>query len=89
MPILALNLALLAIPLSFVNPRAGRTNNLLLALLTFMIYSNMISISQAWVSQGRLPFEIGVWAVHAVMFICMLALLFRRLMVFSWGRWWR
>ena len=59
MPALALNLALLAIPLSFVNPRAGRTNNLIFALLTFMVYSNMIGISKAWVSQGKLPFEIA------------------------------
>jgi lipopolysaccharide export system permease protein len=88
MPALALNLALLAIPLSFVNPRAGRTNNLIFALLTFMVYSNMIGISKAWVSQGKLPFEIGVWAVHAAMFVGMLTLFSRR-MVVSWRRWWR
>jgi lipopolysaccharide export system permease protein len=88
-PLSAFNLALLAIPLSFVNPRAGRTNNLLFALLTFMFYSNMVSISQAWVSQGKLPFDIGVWAVHAVMLGVLLLLFSRRLMVFSWGRLWR
>lgn len=88
-PISALNLALLAIPLSFVNPRAGRTNNLIFALLTFMIYSNLVSVSQAWVSQGKLPFEIGVWAVHVLMFFGMLVLFSRRLLVFSWGRIWR
>ena len=88
-PISALNLALLAIPLSFVNPRAGRTNNLVFALLTFMVYSNLVSVSQAWVSQGKLPFELGVWAVHVIMFFGMLVLFSRRLMVFSWGRLWR
>jgi lipopolysaccharide export system permease protein len=46
-PVSALLLSLLAIPLSFVNPRAGRTNNLIFALLTFMIYSNLLSVSQA------------------------------------------
>lgn len=88
-PLSALNLALLAIPLSFVNPRAGRTNNLVFALLTFMIYSNLVGVSQAWVAQGRLPFELGVWAVHVLMFIGLLVLFSRRLMVFSWGRLWR
>lgn len=87
-PLAALNLALLAIPLSFVNPRAGRTNNLIFAILTYMIYSNLISISQAWVSQGRLSFGIGVWLVHVVMFGLLLLLFSRRLMVFSWGRLW-
>jgi lipopolysaccharide export system permease protein len=88
-PLSALNLALLAIPLSFVNPRAGRTNNLIFAILTFMLYSNMVSISQAWVSQGKLPFEIGVWAVHLVMFFALILLFSRRQLVFSWGRLWR
>jgi lipopolysaccharide export system permease protein len=89
LPLSALNLALLAIPLSFVNPRAGRTNNFLFALLTFMVYSNLVSVSQAWVTQGKLPFEVGVWAVHVLMFIGLLVLFSRRLLVFSWGRLWR
>lgn len=88
-PLAAFNLALLAIPLSFVNPRAGRTNNLIFALLTFMTYSNLISLSQAWVLQGRLPFEIGVWLVHCVMFVVLILLFSRRITVLSWGRLWR
>lgn len=88
-PLAALNLALLAIPLSFVNPRAGRTNNLIFALLAYMTYSNLISISQAWVAQGRLSFEVGIWVVHAAMLVLLLAMFSRRLVVFSWGRMWR
>ncbi len=85
-PLAAFNLALLAIPLSFMSPRAGRTNNLVLALLTYMIYSNLISVSQAWVIQGRLSFEIGTWLVHMVMFVFLVLLFFRRIAVFSWLR---
>ena len=86
MPLAALNLALLAIPLGFVNPRAGRTNNLVLALLVYMAYSNLLSVSQAWVAQGRLPFHVGWWLVHVVMFVMLITLFFRRLSVFSWVR---
>jgi len=86
-PLSALTLALLAIPLSFVNPRAGRTNNLLFAVLTFMIYNNLLSVSQAWVTREKLPFEIGVWAVHLLMFTLLLLLFWRRIAVFSvWRR---
>lgn len=86
-PLSALTLALLAIPLSFVNPRAGRTNNLILALLTFMTYSNLLSLSQAWVAQGRLAFSIGVWAVHLLMLVALTLLFWKRLAVFSaWRR---
>lgn len=86
LPLAALNLALLAIPLSFVNPRAGRTNNLVLALLTYMFYSNLISVCQAWVAQGRLRFDTGWWLVHVVMFVVLLLLFFKRLSVFTWVR---
>lgn len=82
-PMSALVLALLAIPLSFVNPRAGRTNNLIFALLTYMIYNNLLSVSQAWVAQGRITFAAGAWAVHALMLVLMIAMFWKRLAVFS------
>jgi len=66
-PVSALVLALLAIPMSFVNPRAGRSVNLLYALLTYMVYSNLLSVSQARVAQGKMEFATGAWAVHGVM----------------------
>jgi lipopolysaccharide export system permease protein len=81
-----LSLAVLAIPLSFVNPRAGRTNNLFFALLTYMIYSNLLSVSQAWVAQGKLRFEIGVWAVHVAMFLLLIVLFHRRQSPLAWGK---
>ena len=86
LPLTALNLAVLAIPLAFVNPRAGRTNNLLFALLTYMIYSNLLSISQAWVAQGKLAFGVGVWAVHVGMFVLLVVLFYRRQNPLAWGR---
>src|SRR5688572_8468300 len=54
LPASALILTLLAIPLSFVNPRAGRSMNLVLALLIYMAYSNLLSITQAQIAQSRL-----------------------------------
>lgn len=81
-PIAALLLALFAIPLSFVNPRAGRTNNLLLAIFTYLIYSNAITIFQAWVSQGRMRFELAVVLPHLIV-LGMLALMFYRRLAVS------
>ena len=83
LPIATLILALLAIPLSFVNPRASRSVNLLFALLTYMVYANLLSIVQAWVSQGRLAFGIGWWAVHAGMLGVLALLFYKRLRVGS------
>jgi lipopolysaccharide export system permease protein len=66
-PISATVLVLLAIPMSFVNPRAGRSANLLFALFTYIVYSNLLSVSQARVAQGRMDFGVGWWLVHAGM----------------------
>ena len=86
-PISALILALLAIPLSYVNPRAGRSANMLIAILIYAIYSNMLSVSQAWVAQGKISFWLGVWVVHAVMLLPLLLLFYRRTVVrFPWRR---
>jgi lipopolysaccharide export system permease protein len=82
-PLQALTLALLAIPLSFVNPRAGRGNNLLLAILVFMIYGNLINVSQAWVAQGKLRLDVGLWGVHGVMFALLVLLFYRRIAAYS------
>ena len=83
LPLSALILALLAIPLSFVNPRAGRSANLVLAILVFMIYSNFTSISQAWIAQQRISVVTGLLGVHAVMLLLLCILFSRRLMLFS------
>ena len=67
MPLSALILALLAIPLSYVNPRASRSYNLVFALLLYTAYSNLLSVSQAQVVQGRVAFGLGWWPIHAAM----------------------
>jgi lipopolysaccharide export system permease protein len=87
LPVSSLILALLAIPLSYVNPRAGRSANMLMAVLVYAIYSNLLSVSQAWVAQGKLSFWVGVWAVHVLMLVPLLALFYRRMLVtLPWQR---
>ena len=86
LPLSALVLALLAIPLSFVNPRAGRSMHLILALLIYVTYSNLTSIAQAMVAQGKVTFAVGLVAVHAVMVLLLLVLFWRRIAVYAWFR---
>jgi lipopolysaccharide export system permease protein len=69
MPIAAALLVVVAVPLAYVNPRAGRSSNLLLAVLTYMVYNNLISVSQAWVAQGKLSFGAGLAGVHLLMLV--------------------
>jgi lipopolysaccharide export system permease protein len=80
-PVSAAVLALLAIPMSFVNPRAGRSLNLLFALFTYIVYSNLLSVSQAKVAQGRLDFALGLWLVHAGMVLLLLLMFAQRMQI--------
>jgi lipopolysaccharide export system permease protein len=87
-PILAVMLTLLAIPLSYVNPRAGRTTNLIFALLTYLVYNNCVSIAQAWVASGRSQFWPAWWVVHAVVGVLLVLLFMRRMRnrpLWQWG----
>jgi lipopolysaccharide export system permease protein len=63
-PISTIVMVLLAIPLSFVDPRAGRSLNIMFAILIFIIYNNMLSIFQAWITQGKISILVGLWPVH-------------------------
>ncbi len=88
-PVSAVILALLAIPLSFVNPRAGRSANMLLALFAYLLYNNLTTVGQAWVASGRIAFLDGLLGVHLFM-LCLLPLLFyRRIAVLSFARFFR
>lgn len=89
LPISAIILALLAVPLSFVNPRAGRSANFLVALFVYLVYNNMMTVGQAWVSSGRISFTTALLGVHLFM-ACLLPLLFyRRIAVVSFLRFYR
>ncbi len=87
LPISATILALLAIPLSYVNPRAGRSLNLILAIVLYMLYNNMISVTNAWVAQGKLLPGIGLWGIHAVMLTLTAFMFYRRMTLFSVSLW--
>lgn len=86
LPISAMILALLAIPLSYVNPRAGRSLNLIFAIVLYMLYNNMISVTNTWVGQGKLPPGIGLWGIHALMLAIAALMFYYRMTLFSLRR---
>ncbi len=59
--ICAFNFTLLALPLSAVNPRRGRSYQFALAMLVFVVYYNMVNIGQNWIAHGR--FGLLPWMV--------------------------
>ena len=78
-PVSSVVLAFIAIPMSFVNPRAGRSANLLFALFTYIVYNNLLSVCQARVAQGRLDFAVGVVVVHVGMVLLLVFMFAQRM----------
>lgn len=78
-PIFALVLTLLAVPLSHVNPRMGRSFNLLAAAFLYMLYSNCLNIVQSLIAQGKIGFAAGLALPHAIAIAVALALFGHRL----------
>ena len=74
-PLATIILAILAVPLSRTQPRAGRYGRIAIGLLVFIIYLNMLSAAKAWVEQGTLSPSLRLWWVHAAVFLFAMLLL--------------
>ena len=74
----AANLVLLAVGLSAANPRRASNWNLVFALLAFVVYYNLITLSQAWVAGSRLGMGTALFGLHGAVFVFAMALLWWR-----------
>jgi lipopolysaccharide export system permease protein len=78
LPLMAFVFAIIAIPLSYMDPRRGRYTALIMAVLLYFTYSNLLKLMQAWVSTGKLSFSIGWWLLHVVIALIGLTLIVYR-----------
>jgi len=76
MPLSVVTLVLLAVPLCRSGPRQGRYGRLVLAILLFVIYYNLLATARVWVGRGDLPAEVGLWWV-LLLPVLLTVLLFR------------
>ena len=63
-PVSVMVLVFLSVPLSRLSPRKGRYGGLIMPVLVFIIYFNLMGTAKAWVEQGVIPTVIGIWWVH-------------------------
>lgn len=73
-------LSLLAIVLSQAGPRSGRYAGFFSAILVYIIYSNLLGVSRAWVASDTIPAWFGAIWVHLLMLFLFYGLLL-------WPRW--
>lgn len=62
--LLIIVLGMLAVPLSRSSPRQGRYAKLALALLIYIIYTNLLNVSRAWLNHETVSVWVGMWWVH-------------------------
>ncbi|GBU09557.1 LPS export ABC transporter permease LptF [Gammaproteobacteria bacterium] len=65
---LSLFILVLMIPsLAHSKPRDGRYNRLILGVIIYVVYFNLLKIGEAWLHKEMIPMILGLWWVHLVM----------------------
>lgn len=77
-PWAAFNLVLLAIPLSFTNPRGGRKFNLFIALLVFILYLNILGLGKDAIETSRIGWIEATLAANGLFTLLGILLMLRR-----------
>ncbi|MFM8344740.1 MAG: LptF/LptG family permease, partial [Betaproteobacteria bacterium] len=80
----ALNLLVLGVVLSVSNPRKPSQWGVLFALLTFVVYFNLINLSQSWVQSQRWDLWSGLAALHGGVAALAMAMLWWRSQAIGW-----
>ena len=83
LPVMSMLLTLMAIPLSYVNPRIGRSFNLMVAILVFAIYYNWISFAQSMLGQGSIGLPFALLMTHGLMAVVVAFVFRRQLSIYS------
>lgn len=78
LPISGIVLIILAIPLSFINPRSGRSVNIIIAIMIFAIYNNLMGVTQSYINLGKLNPYVGGSIVHLFILLIASYLMLRR-----------
>jgi lipopolysaccharide export system permease protein len=77
LPLATIIVAFMALPLSHTDPRSGRYAKLAVALILYLVYSNLLSIGNTWIVQEKVPVWVGTWWVHLIAIFITLLLLKR------------
>lgn len=77
-PIAMVVLALLAVPLSYIEPRQGRYGKVGYAFLVYLVYLNLMGFARAQLEAGSIPLVVGFWWVHFIFIGLAIGLLVRK-----------
>jgi lipopolysaccharide export system permease protein len=75
-PVMALVLAIIAVPIARLRPRQGRYARVGYAILIYFVYFNLISAGKVWIERGVAPEWLGLWWVHLAVALLAAAILY-------------
>jgi lipopolysaccharide export system permease protein len=78
-PVSVFILGLLAVPLSHVGPREGRYGKLVIGIVVYVIYAQLMGLGQTWIAKGYVPGAVGLWWIHAIVLVGAIVLTLRRM----------
>ena len=67
LPVAVLVFTFISVPLSYSQPREGMYGRLVLAILFYLLFVNLMALSGAWMESGATPVWLGRWWVHPLM----------------------
>ncbi len=68
-PLGALLLSFIAVPLAQISPRGGVYGNMLVGFLIYFSYGNLVRVSQSWVMTGTIPAWLGGASVNVLLLL--------------------
>lgn len=71
-------LGLLAVPLAHTAPREGRGGRIVLGMLAYVVYANVLYLGRVWLANGIIPPVLGLWWVHVLVLLIAVAWLRRQ-----------
>jgi len=69
MPIAAILLGMLSLPISRGGPRDGRFARLFVGILAYIVYNNLMGVARDLVKTGSVPDFVGMWWVHIALLL--------------------
>lgn len=85
-PLATIMLALLGAAMSLGHGRETRHMNIILALLIFFIYRNLLAIARSLVKAGEIDSFIGLWWVHGILLVIIMLVFNKDRLLASWKR---
>ena len=65
----AFNFLLIGLAIAGANPRVGRTANLGVAFLAFVVYFNVLEVGKSWIAHGQISFPMFMLLLHGGAFL--------------------